>query len=292
MWIEALDLVLSRLQKNKVPFSRVRGISGAGQQHGSVFWGHAAEELLENLDPKKGLVDQIGFPKGLSHPWSPNWQDASTQNECDEFDQVLGAEEELARITGSKAHHRFTGPQIQRLHSKHPEVYQATARISLVSSFLASLFLGKVAPIDISDVCGMNLWDVKTGTWSEPLLKLAAGSNGVDDLKLKLGDVRRDGGGSMGSISGYFVDRYGFDKKCPIVPFTRALHVKCKLLPKDLIKSPNIGAWHKFRVICGPCSWTHCISNLTGVEIGGVEVARATPKRGISRRYPMPIQCC
>jgi xylulokinase len=101
-----------------------------------------------------------------------------------------------------------------------PEVYKATARISLVSSFLASLFLGKVAPIDISDVCGMNLWDVDATNWSEPLLQLAAGGNGADDLRKKLGEVRKDGGGSMGPISSYFVKRFGFGTDCQIVPFT------------------------------------------------------------------------
>jgi hypothetical protein len=30
-------------------------------------------------------------------------------------------------------------------------------------------------------------------------------------------------------------------------PCYKALHVKCILLPEDLITSPNIGAWHKFR---------------------------------------------
>src|SRR5271156_5726635 len=97
-----------------------------------------------------------------------------------------------------------------RFHTLRPEVYQATSRITLVSSFLASVFLGKIAPFDISDVCGMNLWDIKTGSWSEPLLKLAAGEDGLDSLKQKLGTVREDGGGSMGSISKYFIQRYGF----------------------------------------------------------------------------------
>lgn len=89
-----------------------------------------------------------------------------------------------------------------------------------MSSFLASLFIGKIAPMDISDVCGMNLWDIKSGDWSEPLLKLAAGSSGVDDLKRKFGDVREDGGGSLGPISKYFITRHGFEKDCQIASFT------------------------------------------------------------------------
>lgn len=102
----------------------------------------------------------------------------------------------------------------------HPDVYENTTRISLVSSFLASVFLGKVAPIDISDVCGMDLWDIKAGAFSEVLLELASGSSGAENLRQKLGDVREDGGGSMGPISDYFVERYGFSKECQIAPFT------------------------------------------------------------------------
>ncbi|KAH8815802.1 hypothetical protein F5884DRAFT_773729 [Xylogone sp. PMI_703] len=219
MWLEAADLVLQRLKEKGTPFGRIRGISGAGQQHGSVYWSQKGEELLEALNPESTLVDQLA-EKAFAHPFSPNWQDASTQKECDAFDAELGGAMKLAEVTGSKAHHRFTGPQIMRFHKKHPEVYRLTSRITLVSSFLASVFLGHIAPFDISDVCGMNLWDISAGKWSEPLLKLAAGEDGVESLKQKLGTVREDGGGSMGPISQYFVKRYGFNPDCGIAPFT------------------------------------------------------------------------
>jgi sugar (pentulose or hexulose) kinase len=41
----------------------------------------------------------------LAHEWSPNWQDQSTQTECDAFDAELGDREKLAEVTGSGAHH-------------------------------------------------------------------------------------------------------------------------------------------------------------------------------------------
>ncbi|CAL3964729.1 unnamed protein product [Diplocarpon coronariae] len=219
MWLEAIDLVLQRLREKGTPFNRIHGISGAGQQHGSVYWSHTGEQLLGSLDPKETLVDQLS-EKAFAHPYSPNWQDGSTQEECDLFDAELGSAEKLAEITGSKAHHRFTGPQIMRMHKKHPEVYRATSRITLVSSFLASVFLGRIAPFDISDVCGMNLWDINAGAWSKPLLTLAAGEDGLSSLKQKLGSVREDGGGSMGPISSYYVQRYNFPPSCGIAPFT------------------------------------------------------------------------
>jgi xylulokinase len=108
-----------------------------------------------------------------------------------------------------------------RLKRKLPEMYANTSRISLVSSFLASLLLGSFAPMDISDVCGMNLWDIPGDDWSQPLLELAAGSSeDAPALRAKLGDVRRDGGGSMGSVTSYFVQRYNFSKDCQVAPFT------------------------------------------------------------------------
>ena len=101
MWLEAIDLVLSRLQAMNCPFERIKGISGAGQQHGSVYWNAEGESALENLQSAKSLVNQLKF----AHPWSPNWQDASTQTECDLFEKAVSGADALAKITGSRAHH-------------------------------------------------------------------------------------------------------------------------------------------------------------------------------------------
>lgn len=243
-FLQALDGVLLKLQQNGIDFSRVRCISGAGMQHGSVYWSEAGEHALNNLDKDQGLEGQLGH--AFSHPYSPNWQDASTQKECDAFDSYLGDELKLAVNTGSKAHHvrspadnrdrfsmlmngfqRFTGPQILRFRRKYPQKYEQTSRISLVSSFLASLFLGKIAPFDISDVCGMNLWDVKAGTWNEELLTLASGSSDTANLRDKLGHVLEDGGGSFGNVSNYFVERY-------------ELYVYFGVIPSLSVQSPEL----------------------------------------------------
>lgn len=108
MWLEAVDLVLERLRENGTPFSQIKGISGAGQQHGSVYWSHSGKKLLGSLKSRHTLAEQL-FPQGFAYPWSPNWQDSSTQAECDDFDAELGGEENLALVTGSKAHHVSEG---------------------------------------------------------------------------------------------------------------------------------------------------------------------------------------
>ncbi|KAK4199061.1 putative xylulose kinase [Triangularia verruculosa] len=237
LWLESLDLVLQRLQEQNTPLNRIRGISGSCQQHGSVYWSHEAEKLLSGLTADKSLVDQL--TGAFSHPFAPNWQDHSTQHECDKFEETMGTPERLAQATGSAAHHRFTGTQIMRLRRKLPEMYSSTSRISLVSSFLASLFLGSIAPMDISDVCGMNLWDIPSNNWSAPLLELASGGS-PDALRAKLGEVRQDGGGSMGGVSSYFVKKYNFSPECGVAPFTGdnpATILALPLRPLDAIVS-------------------------------------------------------
>ena len=106
--------------------------------------------------------------------------------------------------------------------NSHPEAYAKTAHISLVSSWLASVLLGKVARMDMADACGMNLWDMRTQQWNQELLALAAGGSEAEGAELhrKLGDPCMDGGASYGAISPYFVSRYGFSQSCQVVPFT------------------------------------------------------------------------
>jgi xylulokinase len=216
MWLEAIDLVLTRLKENGADLARVRGISGACQQHGSVFWGKSAVEALSELSPEHGtLKDQLR--DSLAWQLSPNWQDHSTEKECKDFEAAVGGREELASISGSCAHRRFTGPQILRLMRTQPDVYASTDRIALVSSFTASVFAGKHASIDIGDVCGMNLWDIGKKEFSKPLVELI----GDPELLHKLGPVDPAGGSTpVGRISTYFVEKYGFSPQCLVLPFT------------------------------------------------------------------------
>ncbi|KAK9479869.1 hypothetical protein V1514DRAFT_219671 [Lipomyces japonicus] len=241
MWIKAFDILLEKLRKAGLDFSRVKSISGAGQQHGSVYWSEDAAFTLANLDHTKPLETQI-CPNAFSHQFSPNWQDHSTVSQCEALEEAIGGPDAIANITGSKTHHRFTGPQIMRVRERHPDEYYNTARISLVSSFFASLLLGKIAPLDVSDVCGMNLWDITKETFDEKIINIVAGggSESRDDLLQKLGSVEADGSKNLGFISDYYVKRYGFASDCIITPITGdnpATILALPLRPNDVIVS-------------------------------------------------------
>lgn len=170
MWVEALDLILQRLLKSGIDFGKIAAVSGSGQQHGSVYWKKGSSAILSSLDSSKPLVDQLS--NAFSIKESPIWMDSSTTTQCREIEKTVGGALELSRLTGSRAYERFTGPQIRKIFQSQPEAYNATERVSLVSSFMASLFIGAYACIDHTDGSGMNLMDIKQKVWSEIALEV------------------------------------------------------------------------------------------------------------------------
>lgn len=213
MWIKALDIIFDRLRVNGLNYGEVVGLSGSGQQHGSVYWKQNSSKCLENLNPGRFLHEQLANCFSLSE--SPIWMDSSTSKQCSELETFVGGGKELSEITGSRAYERFTASQIAKIVQTKPEVYRQTERISLVSSFLASIFLGKYAPIDLSDGSGMNLLDIKTKQWSAKCVEFCA-----TDLIGKLGEEVVPSNQIIGQISNYFVERYGFNEECYVAAFT------------------------------------------------------------------------
>lgn len=59
LWIKAFDLVLRRLKEKGLEFESIAGVSGTGQQHGSVYWKNGARETLKNLQSGKSLYEQL-----------------------------------------------------------------------------------------------------------------------------------------------------------------------------------------------------------------------------------------
>ncbi|XP_047322198.1 xylulose kinase 2 [Impatiens glandulifera] len=211
MWIEALELMLQRLSA-KVDFGKIAAVSGSGQQHGSVYWKKGSSRRLSSLDSKKPLIDQLNDAFSIKE--SPIWMDSSTTEQCKAIEKAVGGALELSRITGSRAHERYTGPQIRRIFEMQPDVYHNTERISLVSSFMASLLIGGYASIDETDGAGMNLMDIKERAWSRIALEATA-----PELEEKLGKLA-PAHAVAGLIAPYFVERFHFNKNCIVVQWS------------------------------------------------------------------------
>ena len=211
MWVEALDLVLQDLRDAGIDLGRVAGISGAGQQHGSVYLAKSLDGVGD-WSSSAPLAQQVR--PLLSRKTSPIWMDSSTSAECAEITSAVGGDQRVSTLTGSRATLRFTGPQIRRFFKTSPAEYQQTAEIHLVSSFMASLLVGKSAGIDQGDGAGMNLLDLATGSWSGALLDATA-----PGLRQKLPPAVASTA-VVGEIAGYFVKKYGFAPGTKVVAFT------------------------------------------------------------------------
>ena len=211
LWVAALELLFSRMKTNGFDFAAVRGLSGSGQQHGSVYlktrigdapaWS-TASPLVEQVRPL------------LSRASAPIWLDSSTTVECAEISEAAGGDSVVVSVTGSRAIERFTGPQIRKFWKTEPEAYANTAEITLVSAFIASVLTGASAPIDFGDGAGMNLLDLQSGAWSPALLAATA-----PDLAQKLLPAVPSAT-RVGELAPYFVERFGFAPGTPVLAFT------------------------------------------------------------------------
>uniref|UniRef100_F7AX05 Xylulose kinase n=1 Tax=Macaca mulatta TaxID=9544 RepID=F7AX05_MACMU len=172
MWVQALDIILEKMKASGFDFSQVLALSGAGQQHGSIYWKTGAQQALTSLSPDLPLHQQLQDCFSISD--CPVWMDSSTTAQCRQLEAAVGGAQALSCLTGSRAYERFTGNQIAKIYQQNPEVYSHTERISLVSSFAASLFLGSYSPIDYSDGSGMNLLQIQDKVWSQACLGACA----------------------------------------------------------------------------------------------------------------------
>jgi xylulokinase len=208
MWLEALDLCLAKLGQ-RCKLGQIVAISGAGQQHGTVYLNAKGCAAMRQL-----RIPHIDMAGGFSRDLSPIWMDQSTGPQCRAIESAMGGALEVCRRTGSIAIERFSGPQIRRFAETQPEAYAATERIHLVSSFIASILTGSDAPIDRGDGAGMNLLNLDTWDWDPDLMKATA-----EHLEDRLPAVAPSAT-LLGKVAGWLVARHGFSPDTEVVAFT------------------------------------------------------------------------
>jgi len=209
IWVEALDMLFAQMKEDGVSLGEVLAVSGSGQQHGSVYLNSRAPDALARPNPNKPLAANLRSV--FSRATAPVWMDSSTGAECAEIREALGGVKATAQITGSDTFERFTGPQIREFYKADPDSYAATTNIALVSSFLASILAGQIAPIDHGDGAGMNLMDIHRKVWHPKALKATA-----PQLREKLPPLAPSSK-IVGNISPYFVKKYGFHRNAKVL---------------------------------------------------------------------------
>lgn len=209
MWLDALEILLKRISKY-VDLQTVRAVSGSGQQHATVWLNSAS--AFAACDCSKSLAENI--KPFLSMEKSPVWLDASTSVECAEIAGAAGGNDKVLQKTGSVVIERFSGAQIREISKKEPEIYRATKRIHLNSSFMCSVMCGADSPVDFCDGSGMNLMDLRNFSWDSEMLAACA-----QNLEGKLPKLAPPAA-VVGKISPYLSEKYGFDKNAGVVIFT------------------------------------------------------------------------
>ncbi|MFX1501445.1 MAG: xylulokinase [Promethearchaeota archaeon] len=212
MWVEALDLIFEKMKNDEIPINEIKAISGSGQQHGTVYLNSKFEGILKKLDFKKSLISQL--KNTFSRNTSPIWMDSSTTEQCREIREKLGGLKSTIELLGSNTIERFSGPQIRKFYQETPEEYVQTSIIHLVSSFIASVLIGRNAPIDHGDGAGMNLMNIKTKQWDDRALEATA-----PNLKEKLPSLSYPYK-IIGKLSKYFVEKFSFNQNTYLIAWS------------------------------------------------------------------------
>lgn len=231
LFIDAIQILFDRMKDENFPFDRVKSISGSCQQHGTVYYTSKAEELFSNIDSNSNQWSD-SLKNAFSFNYASNWQDRSTIEEAKDFENSVGGAKQLAFITGSKAHYRFSGLQFRKRAKENSSNWNNTKYLGLISSLLDTFLTGKLRGIEIGEACGTNLFDIKKNDWNDELLSLLVMKNSkIDGVtkeeELKGAKMARDMlCGSVvrpdekANIASYLVNRYKFNKNCIIWPIT------------------------------------------------------------------------
>ncbi|GAA5983073.1 hypothetical protein JCM5350_006804 [Sporobolomyces pararoseus] len=179
-------------------------------------------------------------------PLTVSYASASILTNQQHLQTLEEGREFFASKTGSRVLPQYSAAQLVKIREKDDEslenreipsreggVLGRTGRIVTESSLLSSIFSGKLVPIEASDAGSTNLFNPVEEDWEDEILdfvmkgiasrkyeRSGEGLRGGARLRELLGEVQKDGTESIGTLSPYFVNRFGFSPDCLVVPFT------------------------------------------------------------------------
>lgn len=144
-WVSALVDCLKQVPKTIRESVQAIGVSG--QQHGFVPLGADGDVLA---------------PVKL-------WCDTSTQAEVTQIVSAVGSQEQAIRLSGNPVVTGYTAPKILWLKNHKPELYARMTHILLPHDYLNYVLTGTLS-MEFGDASGTGLMDLRTRTWSRPML--------------------------------------------------------------------------------------------------------------------------
>jgi len=144
-WIDAIRACFAAL--DPAQRARVRAVGVSGQQHGFV----AVDEAGRVLAPAK------------------LWCDTSTQAECDEIMAAAGGARNCVKLAGNPILAGYTASKLPWTRKHRPEAYTRLAAILLPHDYVNFWLTGE-RWMEHGDASGTGWLDVRTRTWSQPLL--------------------------------------------------------------------------------------------------------------------------
>ena len=145
-WIDAIRACFARL--DPALRARVAAIGVSGQQHGLVALDAAGKVLA---------------PAKL-------WCDTSTQAECDEIMAAVGGLRRCVELAGNPILAGYTASKLPWTRKHRPEAYARLAHILLPHDYVNFWLTGE-RWMEHGDASGTGWLDVRTRTWSRPLLE-------------------------------------------------------------------------------------------------------------------------
>jgi len=193
MWIEAVNLLLQRVQTSGVNQHDIVAMSVSGQQHGLV------------------ALDRAG---NLSRSRSKLWNDFATQEECDILTEKLGGVDVMTKEVSNSQRTGYTAAKIFHMYRHERDLYDKTATFFLVHNYINYYLTGGpdggVRVMEPSDTSGTALYNIVTHSWSDAVI------NAIDPgLRDKLAPVQSSTQ-SIGTISSRLVEQYGLNPACRI----------------------------------------------------------------------------